>query len=359
VSSPEQARAIYRTFPVLARRTARRDPSAAVDRYLLERQGALAVGVAFTVLNAIRGAWGFLALTLVLLAVDVWRIRRARADPDRILSAAGARHDVAMEFRDAPGAIERVMARLADALGLETGQAYTVMLGAAAAIVLMVSGVPAALRAPDGVASAPQLFDDIGAPTSTVPGPLPDAPVAPPALVSRPPATLSEAAGPIPTAEASPPASATLDVVAASWATADPAPLSGTNDATVPDDGLPVEARAGQVSKVSFLRLRGSASTLRLVLTSGPSDSVLVDAAAVLACPITSPSWGPAPGQPLASAPTYDCSRSVDLRREIDGAWTVPLETIPVVGGERNLALVPAGSAGSVFRITFQRPTRT
>ena len=356
-------RALYRAFPGVARGAARRDPANALDRFVLQRRLGLVAGLGFTVFNGVRGAWGWLTLTLVLLALDLVRLRRAQADPERMLAAATARHALAVEHQDGPGAVERLMAAVASKTGIGTEQAYTVVLATVVAIALMLAGLPGVFRGGEPVAAAPLAAP---LPTSTpappvvsVPLPVPTEGPLPVLLPLRPVPTFAAEPSPavVPVPTAAPSTSSALTILAASWATSDPLALDAS---TVPADGLPVEARAGQVSKVSFLRVKGTAQPLRLSLTAGPTDNLLADSAAILACRVTTTAWVASPGQPLSEAPTYDCSSgAVDLIKDPDGTWVVPLGAIPTVNDEWDLALVPAGQAGSVFRVTFQRPAST
>jgi hypothetical protein len=168
---------------------------------------------------------------------------------------------------------------------------------------------------------------------------VPTEPSPPPSIVSVPP---------------SPPPSGTevpLRIVASGYASA----TGGTPlEQPPPEDGLPVGAAAGNTTKMSFVRLSGTATLLRLGLVGAPGANVNETGAAVKLCRINeSGVWEAHRGIELANAPTYDPDDCVLANVAADGAWTFDLagrddRTSPI-----GFALVPGVAVSDTFQVTF------
>jgi hypothetical protein len=126
---------------------------------------------------------------------------------------------------------------------------------------------------------------------------------------------------------------------------------SGLSTADVPEGSMPVANRLGQVDKVSFVRLSGTAATLTLTEDADGAREAL-GAGAVAACAITDPSWQEGPDQSMDAAPTWDADSCV-AGIETDGSWTFDLSRFADVAGDAGFALVPDASAPADFQVTF------
>lgn len=263
------------------------------------------------------------------------------------------------------------MTGLAQRLGCTEGQVYTSGLGLLLAVLLLVIGLPPVLER--GPATAPASVTEELAATE------------PPSVASAPPAT-PDAVVTTPPADGTPPPLTTNPVAAGSPRgapapagppTAEPAPTpvaprsrgrlavisSGYTSATggtplsgpeVPEDGLPVGVRLGQVDKMSFLRLAGTGTSLRLAVVEDPAANQLEQLAAVEACPITEDGWTiDEPGAPPSQAPAHDATRCVAGERESDGSWTFDLARLAPLEGRAGVALVPVVDGAATFQVTF------
>lgn len=261
-------------------------------------------------------------------------------------------------------------ARVAAALRLTEGQLYTVASGLIVALVLLVLGLPSLrdiapresaalsrtspLPLPGGpavtdiiTAPGPEPADDplvgggvvaAGAGTESVPSAVPEdsgpQPFTPPPPGPRP------ADQPPIAVEATP-----LHVQFARYASASGPLLPGG----APGEYLPVALRLGAPDKQSYLRLRGTGTTLRVLLSAQPAHQIGT-APAIRACRITAPDWQLEDGSALASAPKtdpVDCA----LGRPGDDGWTFELANVDIRHG---IALVPSGPSTGSFQVTFK-----
>lgn len=157
---------------------------------------------------------------------------------------------------------------------------------------------------------------------------------------SAPPSTTSTFAAPQP-----------LRVRSSAWASAQ----AGTPVATtgVPAGSLPVGRRPGfSQDKVAFVRLAGTATSLKLMPHADAAGQRAADTAQIQACRITTPDWKSGEAVAMADAPTWDCGVSVLGLRAEDGSWTFDLTVFADRADERGLALVPTGDALD-FQVAF------
>lgn len=168
----------------------------------------------------------------------------------------------------------------------------------------------------------------------------------------------SSAVGPAPEPQASNPTSAAVErdastappqltIVESGYASSEVT----VGDPEVPDDGMPVAAGATGPSKVSFVRLAGSATELVLALVAEEDAHRLADLAEVAACPVTE-DWDSVRGQPMSAAPAYECSDAVVARRVDATTFAFDLSPFPSPGSGHGFALVPSGEATG-FYVTF------
>jgi hypothetical protein len=184
--------------------------------------------------------------------------------------------------------------------------------------------------------------------------------------VSSTAATTASGTGPTATASptepvvASPTTSATLGetrtdptfkVRELGWATAQAGNPVAT--AGIPEGGMPVGKRLGEVDKISFVRLSGSSSVLTLHVVEDPTATRLADSAGVRACRITESSWKAQTGVALDQAPSYDKSACAVGRAGDDGTWTFDLRAFDDAADARGFALVPTADAASDFQVVF------
>ncbi len=290
------------------------------------------------------------------------------------------------------------MNRVARLLGCTEGQAYTVVLGAALAALLLVGTVPAALRDLPVAVRRSNGEIALGRSTATVtpapstdvataikPSPLdavmPGARGEPGPAVRRPTSSGSIAttggAPPVPSGGTTPgsdpaptpsagsePAtvaptsdpSATrtpLRVLEGGWATTGagtPAARTG-----VPADSFPVAAGAdGATSRRSFVRLTGDTTVLTLRLRTDAGANVNDASAALAACVITDPSWAPREAIALDQAPAFDAKRCAKGARQVDGSWRFDLGAFGDRAGAAGFTLVPdPARVSSPFQIVF------
>jgi hypothetical protein len=269
-----------------------------------------------------------------------------------------------------------VIQRLGGRLGCTEGQAWTVLLGAVFAILLMWTGLPRVLSAADGIPLAPirQATSTalpaatqppvVVVPTTSPPGGITAIPTSPRTtpvpFPDRPlPLTPSAPSGPStsePTATTAP--AMKMGLLDAGWGyAATGTPIDDLDRALVPAGDLPVSARNSTANKVSFLRLRQPGASLRLLPVQDTGANQLQSAAAILICPVTTRAWHGSDGQDLSKAPHYDCTAGHARPGvlQADTSWLFDLSGIPLDGGVRDFALVPAGTA-SDFQVVFGRP---
>lgn len=128
-----------------------------------------------------------------------------------------------------------------------------------------------------------------------------------------------------------------LLIRASGWSTR----TSGTPVASrgVPAGALPVGMMFGAEDKLSFVRLSGTATTLRLQLAA-PEGQRTPQAAKIVACPITS-DWQPAEAMSFNEDPEFDCKTSAAGQLQPDGSWSFDLSAFPDIAGDKGFALTP------------------
>jgi hypothetical protein len=128
-------------------------------------------------------------------------------------------------------------------------------------------------------------------------------------------------------------------------------PGTGVGPGAVPAGTMPVGVRLGELDKVSFLRLSGTADTLTLHEdTSGAREAL--GAGAVRACAIVEDDWAEQPDQAMADAPKIDTNHCV-AGEEVDNIWTFDLSAFANRTGQSGFALLPTASAPADFQLTF------
>jgi hypothetical protein len=121
----------------------------------------------------------------------------------------------------------------------------------------------------------------------------------------------------------------------------------------VPAGTLPVGTRATQDDKLSFIRLSGDETILRL--SEDPAGARTISGPAVVqACPIQSAGWKEAEGEAFADAPQPDVSFCVEGTRSIEGVWSFDLSPFSERTGDRGFALRPGSGAGIDFQVAFK-----
>lgn len=173
------------------------------------------------------------------------------------------------------------------------------------------------------------------------------APAAPAPRVSATPTTA--VAHTTTTTTTAPPPPVPLSVSGWGWAGS-----TGAVDVSVspvPEGTLPVANRLGGVDKVSFVRLTGTATTLRLEEDVEGAREAL-GAAAIQLCPIEDAGWAEEPGQSMDAAPTWADSCVAGV--EADDAWTFDLSGLGDPASPNGFALVPGADAPADFQVTLQ-----
>lgn len=193
----------------------------------------------------------------------------------------------------------------------------------------------------DGGAPAPAPSPSTSPPSTSPPSTPP--PSTPPPSGSAPPPS-----GSAPPADA-PAADVPLRVVASGY----DAEGGVLDDPTIPQGGLPVTVRGGQVTARSYVVLEGTAATLRLALVEDPGAGRPSGGAAVLACPITRSRPALRRAMPPSEAPPIDCATAVRGVLE-GGAIRFDLGRFADRGGDRGFALVPVADPGATFRLVFR-----
>lgn len=210
----------------------------------------------------------------------------------------------------------------------------------------------------------PTVTDGTVALDVTTESPVTDATDGPAAVSSEAPAPGGSAA-PAPSRTAA--AGATPPAATAAPATTAPRPLSITEfgwaqastsqNGWVPPEGLPVAMAGGDVDRMSFFRLGGSGTVLKLGVLSRESGP-LNEGPAVVACPITADAWKAAPRQQLTRAPAYDAANCVNGKRFDSTTITFDLTRFPERTGGRGFAVVPKGPVGGTFEIVLSSAAR-
>lgn len=252
------------------------------------------------------------------------------------------------------------MKALAGRLHCTEGQAYTLVIAATLALVLTFTGLPPALRrgAPAATAAAatpiPGYTDNssVTAPSTSTTTTLP--PVSLPRIQGGavPPAPgLESGHQPTTTTSTAPAAFDDLRVLYAAFVRA--LGGAGIGDLDVPEDGLPVGARAGQEDARTYLRLAGQGTTLRLAVHPDSSATVLVDEAGIAACRVSDADWQVENGSSIDDAPTIDATTCVPGVPSDDGTWSFSMSSFGDVADARGVALVAILDPGATFRVTF------
>lgn len=158
-----------------------------------------------------------------------------------------------------------------------------------------------------------------------------------------------------PTTVASPTAVAlapTYTVREGGWATAQSTSPLAT--AGIPEGGLPVGKRLGDLDKLSFVRLAGASNALVLKVSDATGANRFTDQAKVQACRILASTWQAQPGQSLEQAPPYDRNACAVGAVQADGTWRFDLSGFKDAADTKGFALVPAADAGTDFQLVFQ-----
>lgn len=190
--------------------------------------------------------------------------------------------------------------------------------------------------ATDGAQAAAAESSAPGAPAAPAPSRTAAAGANPPAAIAAPATT----------------APRPLAIAEFGWAQA-----STSQNGWVPPDGLPVAMAGGDVDRLSFFRLGGSGTVLKLGVLSRESGP-LNEGPAVVACPITADAWKAAPRQQLTRAPAYDAASCVNGKRFDSTTITFDLTRFPERIGGRGFVLVPKGPVGATFEIVFSSAAR-
>lgn len=167
-------------------------------------------------------------------------------------------------------------------------------------------------------------------------------------------ATSGASTGSAGAAAPAPAPAALLRVVDAGWATANL--TSELSAFTVPDDGLPVAAVAGDEDKRTYLRLAGSGRELRLHLHKAQGVQILEDNASLRACAVASATWSAGAAMDLANAPKLDCSHRAPARRQRDGSYLFDLTSFPNNLATNGIALTAVKGDARTFQLVFARP---
>jgi hypothetical protein len=117
------------------------------------------------------------------------------------------------------------------------------------------------------------------------------------------------------------------------------------------DGSLPVHAAAGQAQKLSFVRLEGDDTTLRLKVLEG---GVNAETAAVRACVVTA-AWQPARGVAMSAAPAFDATRCAVAKPGSTGVLEFDLAPFGVAGDGFGYVLTVAADVvpPPTFQIAF------
>jgi hypothetical protein len=139
---------------------------------------------------------------------------------------------------------------------------------------------------------------------------------------------------------------------------------SGAVPAPPGGEGLVVEgAPDGPVAVAAVRAAVGPVTAAVLRLRVVPGFEAAGDGAVIVACPAARP-WQPVEAGPWDERPQPDCSVAATGLRAPDGsAFTFDLTGFPAPGGRLDVVLSPGrvsgpdGADGSVFALTFERPT--
>jgi hypothetical protein len=266
------------------------------------------------------------------------------------------------------------VSRIAQRLGMTSGQLWTVSLGVLLGSTLLATSVPPVwerrgVAAPVAAAGEAVLPPPVVVPPQTAgglaaapppaaagmfPEPAPPLPVGvtpllPAALAPEPSA--GRPAAPAPSAQpVTPPGAAAtvpLTVVEAGYSSTGPEPF-------VPAGGVPVSARLGARVSTAYLRLSGTATTLTVALSDASGATLRREDAAVRACRIPTDDWrAERPGPPVP-VDEDDCVDGVLA----GGAVSFDLSAYPERADRAGFAVVAdlRGSSASsprTFRLTL------
>jgi hypothetical protein len=261
---------------------------------------------------------------------------------------------------------DNAVARLATRLGRTEGGLYSLAFGAVALWALAANTFTAIDWHPS--TAAPPPFALAGTPASPASQLTPPPVIVPPAdlgpLPLPTPMSLGEVAPatptlpsyplpPEPTNAPAPQPSGPLRVTGGGYAAAD----AGTPLATagIPAGSAAVGSRAGQVDKVTYVRLSGTPGVLQLKVDASGAN-VLDQNAVLAACPVTQANWQVGQGEVTPTAgPPYSCGVSSPGVRSSDGtSWTFELSSFDLSNG---VAIVPVTSTTEVsksFQVVFR-----
>lgn len=217
-------------------------------------------------------------------------------------------------------------------------------------------------QAPDAQLTAPPATAPVAAPTPVSdpvadpgppdPRPVTPAPVRLPDPIEPGPSDPATPGPPttVPQPSPTPAASGPLAVGGFGWATRIPATPLPTDQ--VPDGAGPVANRLGAVDRITYLRLTGDGSLLRLD-EDGDAAREALGPAAVAACPILDPDWEEGSGQSFDDAPAWDDSACV-AGSEVGDTWTFDLSGFGDVADGAGVVLLPTVDAPPDFQIAFE-----
>lgn len=172
------------------------------------------------------------------------------------------------------------------------------------------------------------------------------------ATPSAAPSTAAAPEAPSTTTASTPVLAPSYSVREGGWATAQSgSPLSG---AGIPEGGLPIGKRLGDLDKISFIRLAGASNALVLKMSDATGANRFTDQAMVQACRILAPNWQAQPSQSLEQAPPYDRNACAVGAAQDDGTWRFDLSAFNDAADTKGFALVPAPDAGADFQLVFQ-----
>lgn len=172
------------------------------------------------------------------------------------------------------------------------------------------------------------------------------APPIPPSTAFTPPTTLA------PPVTSQPPGPGLVELTVRGFGWAGSLSGTGLGTATVPEGTMPVGSRLGELDKVTFMRLSGTATKLVLAEdTAGAREAV--GEGLVRACAIVEAGWTEEPDQSLEDAPTIDTDRCVE-GVEVGNTWTFDLSDFASRTGQAGFALLPATGAPADFQVTFE-----
>lgn len=275
----------------------------------------------------------------------------------------------------ATGPLVRVAARI----GLDDGQAWSVVVVAAISGLLVLLGLPGVLTYEPTASAGSVLGEPVDAPVAAAPSATPsgapsvapdDAPSAPGAPGSGadvpppvPPSTTTDAPVPPPPVAPEPTSDGVegtgslvtvpLSIVAGGTVSATSGVQDLRPDTDVTEEGVSVEARAGAHAARSFVRLAGTAEVLRLRLVNDPTASFLDATADVALCKVLETGWTVEPGTAVGEGPEYDDQDCVVGGRAASGTWSWDLSGRDDITDAAGWAMVPRASGLDTWRVTF------